>query len=91
MISFSDLLSFEKLVTPTIIKIVYYIAIVLIVISGLIGVFSAFALHGFGSALLALLTTLVGLLACRIYCELVIVLFGLYDRAGEIRDRIGSR
>jgi hypothetical protein len=91
MFSFADFLSFERLVTPTVIKIVYFIGLVLIPIVGVIGFFGAFAASGVGSALLELIVTLLSLLGWRIYCELVIVLFGLYDRAGEIRDRLPAR
>jgi hypothetical protein len=91
MFSFKDLLSFEKFITPTIIKLVYIVGIVLIVIGGLVGFFGAFAASGFGAALVTLIGALAGLLAWRVYCELVMVFFGLYDRAGEIRDRLPAR
>jgi hypothetical protein len=91
MFSFKDLFSFEKLITPMIIKLVYIIGLVLIALGGIVGFFGAFAASGFGSALLTLIGALVGLLAWRIYCELVMVFFGLYDRAGEIRDRLPAR
>jgi hypothetical protein len=84
-------LSFEKLITPTIIKAVYVIGLILILLGGVISFFTSLFAGAFGSALLTLLGTLVGLLAWRMYCELVIVLFGLYDRAGEIRDRLPIR
>jgi hypothetical protein len=91
MFAFQDLLSFEKLVTPTVIRIVYFIGLVVIALGALIGVFDSLFAGQILAALGALIATVLGFLAWRIWCELVIVLFGLYDRAGEIRDRLPTR
>lgn len=86
---FSDLFSFEKLVAPIVIKIVYWIGILLIVLAGLGAIFSGGMYYGsiFGP-LIAILGTLLSLLAWRIVCELYIVFFGAFDRLGQIRDSL---
>ena len=87
----SGLLSFEKLITPTIIKIVYFIGIVVLAIVGVVGFFVSLFGGSFLSALGTLVGAVVGILLTRIYCELLMVMFGIYDRAGEIRDRLPMR
>lgn len=86
---FSDLFSFEKLVAPTVIKIVYWLGILVIVLAGLGAIFSGGMYYGsiFGP-LIAILGTLLSLLAWRIVCELYIVFFGAFDRLGQIRDSL---
>lgn len=84
----SDFASFEKLIAPSVVKIVYWIGLVFIAVSGIVGFFGAF-LSGYGStfhALLVLVGAIVGLLLWRVFCEIYIVVFGIFERLGEIRD-----
>jgi hypothetical protein len=91
MFSFADLLSFEKLITPTVIRIVYFLGLAFIALGGILGFFGALFSGNIGPAIVALIGAALGFLGWRIWCELVIVFFGLYDRAGEIRDRLAQR
>lgn len=84
--AFSDLTSFEKLIAPTIVKIVYWIGIVLIVISVIGSFIAAISTDQATAALLALVMLPFALLFWRILCELYIVVFGMYERLGAIRD-----
>ena len=82
---FSDLTTFEKLISPTLIKFLYWIGIVL---AGLRSLFTSFSLGGgVLGALLAIVGTIAILLGWRVLCEIYVVVFGIYDRLGEIRDR----
>jgi hypothetical protein len=85
--AFSDLTNFEKLIAPTIIKIVYWIGIVGIALFGLIGIGGIlFAGESAMNLLWVILGVVFGLLFWRILCELYIVIFGMYERLGAIRD-----
>jgi len=89
---FSDLASFDKLISPTLIKILYWIGIVFIVLAGLGSLVAAFSFGGgFWRALVSIVGTIAGLLFWRVACEAYIVVFGIYDRLGEIRDRGAMR
>jgi hypothetical protein len=41
--------------------------------------------------LMYLVTAVLGLLMWRVLCELYIVIFGMYDRLGQIRDSLARR
>jgi len=84
-----DLLRFEKMITPTLVRLVYYVGSALILLTGVVMIYSgATARYGGGMQVVTgLLTTVFGPLLLRIACEQVIVLFGIYDRLGQIRDQ----
>jgi hypothetical protein len=81
-----DFLSFEKFITPSIIRIVYIIGLVLIVLGTLIKIFAAYT--GFISGLIVpiILMFLFGLL-WRVYCEIVLVFFDMRDKLAAIASR----
>jgi len=87
-----DLLGSEKMLTPRLVRIVYFIALTIIVLVGgfqlIMGLVSDF---GGGFMLLTGLATLVvGPLLVRVACEQILVIFGIFERLGEIRDH-GSK
>ena len=90
----NDLLSFEKLIAPTIIKIVYFIGLALIVLGVAFSVFGGLAMmsysfvSGLGTAIFAIMAGALGVLMWRILMEVYITFFGIYDRLGEVRDRL---
>lgn len=83
-----DMLSFEKIIAPTVIKIVYYIGLIAIGLAFIGGVFAAFSMGAYGLIQIVILAVACafGALMLRIAMELYIALFGMYDRLGEIRD-----
>ena len=88
-----DFISFKKMITPTIIRVIFWIGIVFAILAGLGmiigGISSDF---GGGGAVLAGLAWIVfGPILVRIYCEILIVIFSIHDRLGEIRDALGNR
>jgi hypothetical protein len=87
----SDFTSFEKLIAPTIVKIVYWIGIAFIIIGALFGFFAAIAGNEATTALVTLVATPFMLLGWRLICELYIVVFGMYERLGAIRDALERR
>ena len=97
-ITFRDFLSFEKMLATRIIRVVYLIGLVAAAIIGLIAlVGSLIALFSgnIGNGLAGIVVTVVGvvvwLLVWRLSCEVWIVMFGIYDRLGEIKANTTPR
>lgn len=81
-----EILSFRKMITPTIIKILFWIGIVVTVLGGLVAIF-----HGGGAAIQGLIMLFVGPLIVRVWCELLILLFRIYDSLEEIRRNTAGK
>jgi hypothetical protein len=77
-------MNFDRLITPTIIKIVYWLGIAAVVIAGIVAIAT-------GEAFAGLLTIILGPIAVRVYCELLILLFRIHDSLVEVRDLLKSR
>ena len=65
--------SFDTMISPTLIKIIYVIGIIAIIIAAIVMIFSGGFLYGLGLIIL-------GNLLWRIICESSIILFKIYDR-----------
>ncbi|CAL8967986.1 hypothetical protein RHODGE_RHODGE_03569 [Rhodoplanes serenus] len=95
MFAFTDLFQWDRFITPSIIKVFYWLSVVLAVLFGLSGLVSAVTLMGTSvvAGLLALLGTLLGMLiaivAARIAAELVLIVFRINEHLGAIRNRGG--
>lgn len=95
--SFGDLFQFEKMVAPTVLKIVYWLGLVGIVIYLLVAMAGALtmmdynAATGLGTMLLAIVGAAFAVLFWRIMIEVYMVLFGIHERLGEVRDRLNER
>jgi hypothetical protein len=76
----NDFLSFRKMITPIFIQFIFWIFVVLMVISGLVTMFQG----GMG-ILTGLLVIIIGPFVARIYCELLIIMFRIYDELVAIR------
>jgi hypothetical protein len=68
--NWKDIFFFDKMITPVIIVVIYWLSLLGIVISGLREIFSEYGNVGAG-----LLILIIGPLIIRIYCELLIVIF----------------
>ena len=93
MFSFSDLFQWERFVTPSIIKLFFWLAIVTIVLVGLSGIASAVQMMalspGVGVFMLlgSLLGVIIGVLFARIVAEFVLIVFRINEHLGAIRNR----
>jgi uncharacterized protein DUF4282 len=76
-----DFLRFETMLTPIVIQIVFWIAVVIAVIVGFIQLFGG----GF-AVITGLLTIILGPIVARIYCEIVIVFFRINDHLRQIQQ-----
>jgi len=80
-----DLLNLDTMLTPKIITFVYWFLLVAAVISGLGAMFSGGL--SFGGLIAGILVTIGGLVAARVWCELLIVLFKMNDALQEMRSK----
>ena len=74
-----EYLSFRKLITPTLVQFLFWILVVVAIFSALGSIFSGEFWRG-------ILILIVGPLAIRVYCEIVIVIFQINNTLTEIRD-----
>jgi hypothetical protein len=85
-----DFLKFKKMITPTIIQIVFWVLVVACVLGGIVQILRGieyytsrgdigFLIAGFG-------VMLGGPIAARVYCEILLVAFSINDTLMEIRD-----
>ena len=95
MFDLRDLFQWERFITPSIIKIFYWLAIGISVLFGLSGIFGGLMLmtvNPFSGALAivsSLLGVLIGVLAARIVAEFVLITFRINEHLGAIRNRGG--
>lgn len=75
-------IKFDKMVTPNIIQIIFYIGVALSVIMAL----SLFVVGG-GSAIIGLFVLILGPLLVRVNCELIIVIFKIHEALQDLRYR----
>ncbi|NOX82808.1 MAG: DUF4282 domain-containing protein [Alphaproteobacteria bacterium] len=85
--------TFDKLIATSLIKLLYWIGIVVIALSVLAGVLGGFSqgfTSGIASLVLAPLAGAIGVIFWRFLCEIYIVIFGMYDRLGEIQKSLAK-
>jgi hypothetical protein len=77
----NDYLSFRRFITPAFIQVFFWLGVVAVVLTALASMFRGDAAGLFGG--LAMLVF--GVVFVRIYCELLILLFRIYDELVAIR------
>jgi len=93
MFNFSDLFQWERFITPSIIKIFYWLAIGLTVLFGLSGLLSAIGTMmispGVGIVMLigSVLGVVIGVIFARIAAEFILIVFRINEHLGAIRNR----
>jgi Domain of unknown function (DUF4282) len=93
MFNVQDLFQWERFITPSIIKIFYWLAVGIAVLYGLAGVvaaFSAMVTNFFAGVFMligSLLGIVVGIIFARIVAEFVLIVFRMNEHLGAIRNR----
>jgi hypothetical protein len=78
--SVRDVLYFDSMLTPKVVTLVYWLLLLAALIAGLGSMFyTGFQYMSFSTFARAVVITLGGAIAARIWCELVIVLFKLNE------------
>jgi Domain of unknown function (DUF4282) len=75
-----DVFFFDKMLTPQLITLIYWILLVGSLLGGIVAMFTQSFIGG-------VLTIVFGALFSRIWCELLIVLFKMNDALQAIKDR----
>ena len=93
MSSLSDLFQWERFITPQIIQVFYWLAVILSVLFGLSGIFSGLLMMvtnpfaGLLTMVGSVLAVLIGILVARIVAEFVLITFRINEHLGAIRSR----
>jgi nicotinamide riboside transporter PnuC len=93
MFEFRDLFQWERFITPSIIKIFYWLALAMAVLAGLQGIFAGFMamltnpIGGAFGMVGAVLFTFIGIIFARIAAEFVLIVFRINEHLGAIRSQ----
>ena len=93
MFSFNDLFQWERFITPSIIKLFYWLAVAIAALLGICGIISAIGMMsvspfgGFMTLIGSVLGFVVGVIAARIVAEFVLIVFRINEHLGAIRDQ----
>jgi hypothetical protein len=79
-----EYLTFQKLITPVIIQILFWIAVVFVILAGIVAIAQGSA--GQGLALIIL-----GPVAARVYAELLIVIFNIEREVRKLSGETPAR
>ena len=88
MDDYGEFLAFRKMITPMIIQIIFWIGVAVCVIGGLVMIASGVNGSSGITVLMGLLYILLGPLLVRICCDLVIVIFHIFDELKGIRGAL---
>jgi hypothetical protein len=74
------------MLTPIIIKVIYYLGLAGVGISAIVLIIAAFRFNSLMSFIYAIVTLVFGSLMVRVYCELMILAFRIYDKLVDINN-----
>ena len=77
-----DFLRFETMITPVMIQVIFWLAVIICVIVGIIMIVSG---DDIGARVSGLALIVLGPIAARIYAEILIVLFRINDHLRQIQ------
>ena len=80
----NDILTFDNMLTPKIITLVYWLLLLIAVFSGVGSMFIDFTISSF---FMGIVYTVGGAIGARIWCELLIVLFKIHENLQKIADK----
>ena len=93
MFGFNDLFQWERFITPSIIKLFFWLVVGITVLFGLSGVVSAAGMMvvtpalGIVMLLVSLLGVLAGVIFARIVAEFILIVFRINEHLGAIRSQ----
>jgi uncharacterized protein DUF4282 len=97
MFGLGDLFQWERFVTPTVIKVFYWLAVVISVLLGFAGVVSSLTTMAYNPfvglifLIASVLGTGMGIIVSRIAAEFVLIVFRINEHLGAIRNQGGFR
>ena len=81
------ILFFDNMLTPKIITFVYWLLLLVAVVSGIGAMFTGYSGVTFGSFIMGIGIAIAGAVGARIWCELLIVLFKINENIKKIADK----
>ena len=93
MFDLRDLFQWERFITPSIIKVFYWLAVIIAVLSGLSGILSGLLammlqpFQGLFWVVSSVLGMLAGVILVRILSEFVLITFRINEHLGAMRNR----
>ena len=93
MFGIGDLFQWERFVTPTVIKVFYWLAVVISVLLGVVGAVSSLEIMAYNPfvGMIFLITSLLGIcmgiVLSRIVAEFVLIVFRINEHLGAIRNQ----
>jgi hypothetical protein len=96
MFGLGDLFQWERFVTPTVIKVFYWLAVVISILMGFAGLVSSLTTMAYNPfvGMIFLITSLLGaamgVILARIIAEFVLIVFRINEHLGAIRNQ-GNR
>ena len=83
---FSNILNFDVMISTKLIKLLYFLALIGVVISAITTMLSRNPFTGTSNFIWGLLMLIFGPLVVRIWAELMIVIFNINDNLAKIKD-----
>ena len=93
MFGIRDLFQWERFVTPTVIKVFYWLAVVISLLLGIVGVVTSLETMAFNPfvGMIFLIASLLGTFMCiivaRIIAESILIVFRINEHLGAIRNQ----
>lgn len=93
MFGIGDLFQWERFVTPTVIKVFYWLAVVISVLVGVVGAVSSLETLAYNPfvgmifLIASLLGICMGIIVSRIVAEFVLIVFRINEHLGAIRNQ----
>jgi hypothetical protein len=93
MFDIRDLFQWERFITPSIIKIFYWLAVVMAVLAGLQGIVAGLGalfsspIVGLVAIIGGVLIALIGVIFARIGAEFILIVFRINEHLGAIRSQ----
>jgi hypothetical protein len=93
MLDFRDLFQWERFITPSIIKVFYWLAVLIALVAAVTGILSGLALmtlqpiNGAVTILVSVIGALMAIITARIFAEFVLITFRINEHLGAIRNR----
>jgi hypothetical protein len=93
MFGLSDLFQWERFVTPTVIKVFYWLAVVISILLGFAGAVSSLTTMAYNPfvgmifLISSLLGAFMGVIVARIIAEFVLIVFRINEHLGAIRNQ----
>ena len=95
MFYIGDLFQWERFITPSLIKLFYWLVVVIVILAGLSGLVTALGtmvlnpIAGAFAAIASFAGMLLGILAARIAAEFILMVFRINEHLAAIRNRGG--